>query len=240
MRVARVCLALTIIFAAFVPGLPSYSGEEGITAKGTTEVREVVKKVQERYDKVRDLQAEFVQTTKIEGFEKPLLSSGRLYLKRPGRLRWDYEDPTPEEIYVTQNDVVMYVPEQKQVLVGKLTQMAASQAPLQLLQGLQSLEEHFALTPSEGGKRGEGGLPLITLIPQSVEEATLRTVSRIVLEIQPKTYLLKSVTIHEISGNASMFQFTKIKTNTGLKSEVFEFKTPEGVEVVRAPTLSPP
>jgi outer membrane lipoprotein carrier protein len=161
-------------------------------------------------------------------------------LKRPGRLRWDYQDPTPEEIYVKQNDVMMYVPEQKQVLVGKLTQMAASQAPLQLLQGLESLEQHFILQPSEGGRRGEGGLPLITLIPQSAEDATLRTVDRIVLEIQPKTYLLKSVTIHEISGNASTFHFTKIKTNTGLKSGVFDFKTPEGVEVVSAPTLSPP
>ena len=47
----------------------------------------------------------------------------------------DYIEPATEEIYVNKDDVKMYVPEHKQVLVGKLTYMAASQAPLQLLQG---------------------------------------------------------------------------------------------------------
>ena len=48
-----------------------------------------------------------------------------------------------EEIYVKKDEVMMYVSEHQQVLVGKLTQMAASQAPLQLLQGVAKLDEEF-------------------------------------------------------------------------------------------------
>lgn len=228
---------IVMLLAVSAPALPA---EEEGDGQGLKEVRELVKKVQERYDKIKDLQADFQQSTRIEGFEKTLRSSGRLYLKRPGRLRWDYREPTPEEIYVRQNDVMMYVPEHQQVLVGKLTQLAASQAPLQLLQGLASLDDHFTLQPATGGKRGEGGLPLIALIPKGVDEESMRTVERITLEVQPKSYVLKTVAIHEVGGNVSTFRFTNIQTNTGLKNELFDFRPPEGVEVIKAPTLAPP
>ena len=98
--------------------------------KDVKEVFDVVKRLQSRYERTKDLEAEFKQSTRIEGFATPITSSGRMYVKKPGLLRWDYLDPTVEEIYVTGNDVMMYVPEHKQVLVGKLTHMAASQAPL--------------------------------------------------------------------------------------------------------------
>ena len=235
---------LTIALLSCIGLLPhssSYAAEEGKEgSKEQKEVLEVVKKLQARYEQTKDLQADFQQTTRIEGFATPLTSSGRMLIKKPGLLRWDYRDPTVEEIYVNRNDVMMYVPEHKQVLVGKLTQMAASQAPLQLLQGVAKIDEEFEIESTRGGERGEGGLPLITLTPKSTEPDASRSVSKLVVEVQPKTYFIKTVTIHEISGNISTFVFSGLKPNTGLKNGVFEFKVPAGVEVVKAPTLSPP
>jgi outer membrane lipoprotein carrier protein len=209
--------------------------------KETKEVRDVVAKLQKRYEQTKDLQAEFKQSTRIEGFATPITSSGRMYVKKPGLLRWDYLDPTIEEIYVTGNDVMMYVPEHKQVLVGKLTQMAASQAPLQLLQGAAKLDEHFTIEPTRSGERGEGGLPLIALIPKGTDaEAATRAVVRIVVEVQPKTFFIKKIAIHEISGNISSFTFSDLKPNSGLQKSVFHFDVPADVEVVKAPALAPP
>jgi outer membrane lipoprotein carrier protein len=219
-------------------GIAADEGKE--IAKEQKEVLEVVKKLQARYEQTKDLQADFQQTTRIEGFTTPLTSSGRMLIKKPGLLRWDYHDPTVEEIYVNRNDVMMYVPEHKQVLVGKLTQMAASQAPLQLLQGVAKIDEEFEIEPARGGERGESGLPLITLTPKSTEPDASRSVSKLVIEVQPKTYFIKTVTIHEISGNISTFAFSNLKPNTGLKSDLFVFKAPAGVEVIKAPTLMPP
>jgi outer membrane lipoprotein carrier protein len=207
--------------------------------KTASEIKDVIKKLQARYEQTKDLQADFNQSTAIEGFATPITSSGRVYIKKPGRLRWDYLDPNVEEIYVNRNDVMMYVPEHKQVLVGKLTQMAASQAPLQLLQGVARLEEQFEIEPVASG-RGEGKLPLITLNPRPSEPESVRTVKKIILELQPKTHYIKMVAIHEISGNVSTFQFSNLKANSGLKSALFDFEVPAGVEVVKAPVLSPP
>jgi outer membrane lipoprotein carrier protein len=219
---------------------PLSAADETHDDKALAEVREVVKKIQARYEQTKDLQAEFTQLTRIEGFATPLTSSGNLYIRKPGRLRWDYREPDVQEIYVHGNDLMMYVPQHKQVLVGRLTQMAASQAPLQLLQGAAKLDEQFDVQATPGGGRGEGGLPLVTLVPRETGPESVKTVVRIVLEAQPKTHFIKSVAIHEVSGNVATFQFANLKPNTGLKTGLFEFAIPAGVEVVKAPALGPP
>ena len=218
----------------------AWGGDASDGNKAWQEARDVVKQIQARYEKTKDLQADFVQTTRIEGFERPVTSSGRVYIKKPGRLRWDYLDPATEQIYVMQDDVKVYVPEHKQVLVGKLTQMAASNAPLELLQGAGKLDESFDIQPTTGKERGTGGIRLVTLLPKDKEHESTRNLQRIIVEVFPKTYFLRTVSLHEISGNVATFEFSGLKPNQGLGNEVFDFKAPPDVEVVKAPVLNGP
>lgn len=220
--------------------LPAWAADGLVDEKAMHEVREVVKQLQARYEKTKDLQADFSQKTKIEGFERPVTSSGKVYIKKPGRLRWDYLDPATEQIYVNQEDVKVYVPEHKQVLVGKLTQMAASKAPLELLQGAAKLDESFEIEPTRGRDRGVGGMPLITLIPKAKGQESTQNLQKIVVEVFPKTYFIRGVSLHEVSGNVAVFEFSNLKPNLGLGNEVFDFKTPVDAEVVRAPVLNGP
>lgn len=236
----RYVLLLALAFCWGVAGLDgAFAADEATDEKANQEVAEIVKKIQARYEKTKDLQADFTQKTRIEGFTTPVLSSGRVYIKKPGHLRWDYREPAIEEIYVNKDDVRMYVPEHKQVLVGKLTHMAASQAPLQLLQGVAKIDEEFDVQPT-GQERGAGGIRRVTLIPKQGRSEPDRAIQRIVIEVQPKTYFLKTIALHEVSGNVATFEFVDLKPNSGLADELFEFKTPADVEVVKAPVLSPP
>ena len=220
--------------------VPVWAAERPVDEKAVQEVREVVKQLQSRYEKTKDLQADFSQKTKIEGFERPVTSAGKVYLKKPGRLRWDYLDPATEQIYVNQDDVKVYVPEHKQVLIGKLTQMSASKAPLELLQGAAKLDESFEIEPTTGKDRGAGGTPLITLIPKAKEQESTQNLQKIIVEVFPKTYFIRTVALHEISGNVAVFEFSNLKPNMGLGNEVFDFKAPSDAEVVRAPVLNGP
>ncbi len=221
-------------------GLPVWAADGPVDEKALQEVRGVVKQLQTRYEKTKDLQADFSQKTKIEGFERPVTSAGKVYIKKPGRLRWDYLDPATEQIYVNQDDVKVYVPEHKQVLIGKLTQMAASKAPLELLQGAAKLDESFEIEPTAGKERGVGGLPLITLIPKAKEHDSAQNLQKIVVEVFPKTHFIRTVSLHEVSGNVAVFEFSNLQPNLGLGNEVFDFKAPPDTEVVRAPVLNGP
>src|SRR5689334_17593379 len=72
------------------------AGEDAGDEQARKEVREVMKRLQARYEKTKDLQADFTQKTTIEGFERPMTSSGKVYIKKPGRLRWRSEEHTSE------------------------------------------------------------------------------------------------------------------------------------------------
>ena len=237
-KVAWSCLCS--ILCGFLMAPTVFSAENEFDENALTEVREVVKQLQTRYEKTKDLQADFTQKTMIEGFERSISSSGKVYIKKPGRLRWNYLDPSVEDIYVNRDDVKVYVPEHKQVLVGKLTQMAASKAPLELLLGAAKLDESFDIEPTPGKGRGVGGIRLLTLLPKSHEGDAGRSLQRIVLEVFPKTYFIRTISLYEVSGNVASFEFSSLQPNTGLGDSLFDLKLPAGVEVVKAPVFSAP
>lgn len=224
--VGSLSLVAVVWCAVCLPG-PALAGDP---------VKDLVKKVEARYQKTADLTAEFAQTTSVRGFASAIKSAGRVYLKRPGKLRWDYLEPTLEQIFVENDTVQFYIPEHKQVLNGQLSKMTNSQAPLQLLQGIGRLDEHYLVALTPDGARGSGGLPLLNLtLPDGGPDQP-----RIVVEVDAATHFLRRVELHDVNGNVSIFTFSAIKANTGLKDDLFVFTVPKGVEVIAAPTLAVP
>jgi outer membrane lipoprotein carrier protein len=118
--------------------------------------------------------------------------------------------------------------------------MAASKAPLELLQGAAKLAESFDVEPTPGKGHGAGGVRLLTLLPKSHEGEARRSLQKIVVEVFPKTYFIRTVTLYEISGNVSSFEFSSPQFNIGLGDDLFTPKFPADVEVVKAPVLGQP
>jgi outer membrane lipoprotein carrier protein len=206
------------------------------SAAGEDPVKDIVNKIEVRYRKTQDVTADFTQTTMVKGFSTAMKSSGRVYIKRPGKLRWDYLEPGLEQIFVDNDRVQFYVPEHKQVLTGQLSKMADTQAPLQVLQGIGRLDRHYLVAPASNGKKGKGGLPLLVLTP--LEGGPDR--AKVIVEVDPESYFLHRVELQDINGSVSNFTFSQIRANTGLKDELFVLHPPPDVEVVPAPTLAGP
>ena len=59
-----------------------------------TPVHELADKVDQRYDHMQSLQASFTETYTGAGISRT--ESGTLLLKKPGRMRWDYDQPRPK------------------------------------------------------------------------------------------------------------------------------------------------
>ncbi len=223
---------MKIFITSFMIGLSLISlpalGKESVE----DQVLALVKRVDASYARTKDFQADFTQETRIEGFETPFQSSGKVFIKKPGYLRWDYTEPSVEHIYVHDDQLQMYTPKHNQILKGNLTMMVATKAPLKLLQGVGKLTEHFEVQPTDNGRTGAGGLPLLTLIPKNHGQLGLSSVTRIISEIQPDTYFIRSLALHERSGNISTFRFSNVKANTGIDDTVFALDPPEGVVIV--------
>ncbi len=196
------------------------------------DLQALVDRVDARYAQLGDLQADFVQETRIEGFDQLLRSSGRVFLKKPGLLRWEYLEPSAEHIYVRESRLEMYVPAHNQVLRGDLDMMPATKAPLRLLRGAGKLAEQFVVRPTAGDTARDGALPRLTLVPRTAPGAAPSSIAKVVSEIQPGTYLIQSLALHEVGGNVSTFRFFNFKTDTGLGDALFTLTPPDGAVIV--------
>ena len=85
-----------------------------------------------------------------------------------------------------------------------------------------------------------GGIRLLTLLPKSREGDAGRSLQKIVLEVFPKTYFIRAISLYEVSGNVANFEFSSLQSNIGLGDSLFDLKLPDGVEVVKAPVFSSP
>jgi outer membrane lipoprotein carrier protein len=207
----------------------------GVLALGSN-VDDVVGRVDDRYAKTQDLQGDFLQETIIEGFETGFQSTGKFYLKKPGLLRWDYLEPSKEQIYVDGDTIMMYVPEHQQVVKGTLTQIAASKGPLALLLGVGKLSQQFTVVqPSDAANPSKKSADL-TLIPKP-DGDTAPTIKKIELQLYPDTYLIRTITIFETSGNISRVRFNHLQANQGLSANLLKFTLPPDVVVVDFPTF---
>jgi len=52
------------------------------------------------------------------------------------------------------------------------------------------------------------------------------------VEVDKETFYISKLTLFEKSGNMVSFNFSGIKTNSGLRDKLFDFRIPKGVEVL--------
>ena len=62
------------------------------------ELDQVVAGLEETYGKIKDLRAEFSQVANNKSLGQDIKADGIVYLKKGGKLRWEYKTPAPQEI----------------------------------------------------------------------------------------------------------------------------------------------
>ncbi len=221
-------LYLTIL----VPLLAGFESHHLFAAENQHNIEDLANKIESRYEHTADLSADFTQTLLIEGFDTPMQSSGRVSIKKPGRLYWEYHDPQKEHIYVDGERVAFYAPAHNQVIQATLSRLAESRAPLLLLQGATQLREHFELeTVQPGDVPDNNNLQRLALLPK--EDGEIHSTRRIVIGVDSQTHYIRTVVMHEPNGNITTIHFSNITANSKLPDSLFQCDMPADVEIIQ-------
>jgi len=189
---------------------------------------EAVRGVEGAYGRMTDLKADFTQTAFNKSLNQTIPASGTVYLKKGGKLRWEYSDPTPQEIVSDGKTLWVYTPTLSQVNVGPAPEALSGPAG-SFLSGLGRLREHFTvrfLNPAE--PRDKDGNITLDLTPKQ----PLPTMSRLVLAVDPRSWEARRAVTYDQFENTVTMQFSKITVNTGLADKLFTFVAPKGVATV--------
>lgn len=198
-------------------------------AASSTRVGELVERVRAACAGVRDLSAAFHQTASNRSLGQVQEASGVLLLKRPGKMRWEYQKPEPR-LYVTDGKTLWaYNPGDKQVMVQEVEAAFSSRLPLAFLAGDCELRKEFEVSLVENAATRAAGTALLDLKPKQPEAG----IARMLLEISPKTALVEKATLFDAVGNTTVIALRDVKVNAGVPDAQFTFSPPPGTTVVK-------
>lgn len=168
----------------------------------------------------KTMSADFSQTLRTHDGEVLQETSGKFYLDRPGKFRWNYVEPYEQEIVSDGENVWIYDVELQQVTVQKRS-ASFSNTPMALMEGRLNLAEVY--TVSELDHRD--GIYRLKLTSKNSDT----DFSEIVVGVD-KTGL-RFMQMHDQFEQTTDIVFENLKTNASLAKELFKFIPPEGADV---------
>lgn len=186
----------------------------------------VVRATDNHYNSLQSSKAAFTETYTAPGISRT--ESGTVWLRKPGKMRWEYRDPKEKLFLTDSHNAYFYVPGEHQVRKTSLKAIDDIRSPLRYLLGKTKLEKELA------------GLSLATdVAPATPGDTVLRGVpkaladrySEVVLEISPAHQIVRIV-IRATDGSSTEFRFSGWEENLPLPDSFFHFKPPSGVTII--------
>jgi outer membrane lipoprotein carrier protein len=196
------------------------------SAASLPDVSAVAKAVDEHYNHLHSLQAEFTEIFRGAGMDRT--ESGTLWLKKPGKMRWEYRSPKDKLFLSDGKDAWFYVPADKQVRKTPVKKLEDLRSPLGLLLGKTRLEKEL---------HGLGFAPDVTplipgdLVMRGVPQALADRVSEVVLEITPRNQI-RRIQIEDVNGAVTEYRFEQQREDVDIGDGRFRFTPPPGVETI--------
>jgi outer membrane lipoprotein carrier protein len=211
---------LFVVLASWVTPLAIAHGQQ-------VDVKQIAHAVDEQYNHLKSLKSSFTETYQGPGMSRT--EGGTLWLKKPGRMRWEYRQPREKLFVADSQTAYFYVPGERQARKTAIKNLDDIRSPLRYLLGKTKLEKELdglslaadipPLTPGDTVLRG---------VPKNMKDR----ISDVVLEISPAHQIVR-ILIHEVDGTSTDFRFSQIEANIPVQDSLFRFTPPPGVETIQ-------
>jgi len=202
-------------------------------AQTPPDIHKVADAVDRHYNGLRSLEAGFTEVYAGAGMTRT--ESGTMWMKKPGKMRWEYTSPR-QKLFVTDGKTAwFYVPGEKQARRTPVKKLADFRSPLRYMLGHTKLVKEFkGLSWAPDKKPRRAGDLMLRGVPNGMGDS----VSQVLLEITPD-YTIVGIEVEELDGSVTEFRFRDEKDNVQVPVGRFKFVPPPGVEVMDAQELEP-
>lgn len=196
-------------------------------ADGRPPIAELTRRLQQKYDAIRDFSATFLHVYEGGLLRKKATERGTVLIKKPGMMRWTYTEPEAKEFVSDGVKMYSYIPQDRQVIVADVPAGAEATSPVLFLAGRGRLSRDFAVDYAE-----LPDAPPDTYVLKLVPNERQPEYEWLILVVDRSSLSLRGLVTVDFQGGRSIFTFSRLKENVGLKDAQFVFKIPRGVDVV--------
>jgi outer membrane lipoprotein carrier protein len=196
------------------------------TLTQAADVRAIAQAVDRHYNHLHTIECDFTETYSGSGSERT--ETGTLWLKKPGKMRWEYRSPRTKLFVGDGKNVWFYVPSERQVRKTSMKKLDDLRSPLAFLLGKTQLgKELLGLSLAPEVAPLASGDVILKGVPRGFQDR----LSQVLLEITAENSI-RRIVLHEADGATIEYRFSDQKEDVAISDQHFEFRVPEGVEVV--------
>jgi outer membrane lipoprotein carrier protein len=216
-------LAILNLFVCGIPydetGLPSLAAAENLS------LEKILNGMEDRYANSA-FSAKFLQESTIKAMEITDFASGMVYIRHPGMMRWEYNEPDKQIIITDGFKLWIYRPDDNQVMTGAAPVFFRDGKGASFLSDIKLIRQKFqiSLSSSEGDLFYE-----LKLVPveKTMDVADIR------LSVSKITFTIIRVITKNLYGDETRIEFMNSEFNQDLNDALFSFDIPEGVDVLK-------
>jgi outer membrane lipoprotein carrier protein len=191
-------------------------------ASAPPNAQSVLTSVEKFYAGTKQVSATFAQQVERPGFGTREDSAGKVYLAKPGKMRWDYTDKktrgTRSSFISNGKELYLVEKHKKQVTKTDLSKNALPVA-VTFLQGTGKLSSEFNAAIDTSGKRGGQGDVVLELTPKR-PMAQYKTLHLVVAK---DDYRVKQSMITNAQGETTTITFYSPDFNKPIAAKLFDF-----------------
>ena len=206
------------------------SGGVGFAAPEKTPIEvklpSLMQEVQSQYQKSVGIQAHFTQNTEIKATRQNKTAKGRIWIKRPNKLRWETLEPDPNILVSDGKLFWFYTPPFDQGERGQVIIRKKAQVQTQFLNALLSGSFDFGKGAVKIEQKNEHAF---VLRPKS---GTAGDVLSAEIEIDPAKKMITRVVLTHTSGNLTRISLEEIHLAPKLEESLFRFVADQNTDKI--------
>ena len=188
----------------------------------------IASRVDEHYNHLHTLRAHYSERYQGMGLDRT--ETGTLLLKKPGLMRWSYDQPSGKVFVLDGHYAWFYTPGDGQVSRAPAKQLDDLRSPLRFLLGHTQLAkelDHITTTPD--GPTGNPTGYRITGIPKGMQSR----VRLLTLDVSPAG-AIQQMKLEETDGAVTTFTFSSQQENVPTSADDFRFVPPPNLPIINA------
>lgn len=196
----------------------------GIAGQEASQVDRILSGIEQRYAG-KGFSANFFQESMLKAMQISDTAEGRLTVKRPGKMRWEYSMPDEQTIVTDGKSLWIYRPSDNQVMVGAAPDFFGQGRGAGFLSDIRLIRKGFKIEFLEAENPAYDRLRLTPNKPT-------QELARIVLSVKKNTYQVDQVTTYNAYGDETRIVLSEYQFNLDPADNLFFFEIPPGVDVV--------
>jgi outer membrane lipoprotein carrier protein len=190
-------------------------------------VDDILDRVEKRYAGT-GFSARFKQESTIKAMQITDKAVGKLFVRYPGMMRWEYEKPERQVIISDGETLWIYTPADKQVMIGTAPTFFGGGKGASFLSDVRLIRENFQV--SRARQREDKNNYVLKLIPKQAEDYDI---TEIYLSISKKTHDVVAIVSYNSYEDETRITMRNFQFNLKFDESVFNFVIPEGAEVLQ-------